>query len=281
MKTALFRCCVLSGLIFTFALVPATAFPIAGTDKIADKGQSVTASPNWPQGLIDVVNDPARTDGWNDWFSEWPNDVVHYQFHFAKTGQIDVTATSRINLLLKKFAAVRARELHVHLSPQQEPRGYGWVSSLPAGNGTPVMLSFGDQQRIDEWYQRLEGRRFGVMEFEGVPIAVPPTLTIYTRNPAVDLDRLKIPDNLTVMVGDVPRVFHVWKTKPKPKVETSINRKHKGESKPALRSAEATKPASPEDAALQDQIDHLEDFVAKRNQRLDGPAPSKAADPKS
>ncbi|MGC1274291.1 MAG: hypothetical protein WBC44_11340 [Planctomycetaceae bacterium] len=281
MNTRLARCCRRSGLLLALSLVPTTAFPIAGTDKIADKGQSVTASPNWPQGLVDVVNDPARTDGWNDWFSEWPNDVVHYQFQFAETGQINVTGTGQINLLLKKFAAVRASELHVHLSPQQEPRGYGWVSSLPAGNGTPVMLSFGDQQRIDEWYQCLGGRKFGVMEFEGVPVAVPLTLTIYTRHPAVDLDRLEIPDNLTVTVGDVPRVFHDWKTKPKPEVEIPINRKHQDESNPALRSVEATTPASPADEALQAQIERLEEFVAKRNQRLDGPAPPKAAEPKS
>ena len=268
-------------LLVVVVLLPATAFPAGGTSKIASNGQPVPAAEHWPAGLEAVVNDPARTDGWNAWFTEWPNDVVHYQHRFAAPEQTDVTATTRINALLKKFAAIRAGELHVHLSPQSEPRGYGWVSSLPEGNGTPVMLSIGNQQRIDEWYRRLGGEKFGVMEFTAAPVAVPPTLTIYTRNPAVDLDRLEIPDRLTVTVGGVPGVFHVSNVKPAPKATTTINRKHKGQAEPPPESSEKAKPAPAVDPALQKQIERLEEYVAKRNRRIDCPPPPTAVDSES
>jgi hypothetical protein len=31
-------------------------------------------------GSFDLVNDPLRTQGWNPWFSEWPNDMNFYAF---------------------------------------------------------------------------------------------------------------------------------------------------------------------------------------------------------
>ena len=129
----------------------------AGTAVVASAGRPVTPDPAWPEGLAAVVNAPARTDGWNPWFSEWPNDVNHYRYELETTDQA--------NVLLRAFAAVRAKGLRVRLSPSPEPRSLGWASTLPEGNGTAVVLSVGDQGRVDEWHARLPGGTFGRMEF--------------------------------------------------------------------------------------------------------------------
>ena len=245
------RLCVHSGLMIAVCLAPTAAFSAGGTAKIASEGQPVSPRPNWPEGLAAVVNDPGRTDGWNSWFTEWPNDVVHYQFRLANTDEV--------NALLRKFAKVQSENLRVHLSPLSEPRGFGWVSSLPEGNGTPVMLSLGDQEQIDDWFRRLPGGKFGVMEFEKTPIAVPPTLTLYTRNKAIDLDRLEIPENIEVSIGDLPRVFH--------KANTRSERE--AAQKPQT-TVEVEPTSDPDRAAeeLKKQIERLKALLAERKQRL-------------
>jgi hypothetical protein len=177
------------------------AYGAAGTSQIASKGSPVGEMSQWPAGVLALVNDPTRTDGWNDWFSEWPNDVNQYQFQVADVDQV--------NGLIAKLAEIKFKPVRVYLSPLKEPRGYGWVSSLPEGNDTAVMLSIGDQKRIDEWYRHLPEGRFGVMKFTSVPTAVPPTLTLFVRNKAIDLARLRIPENVEVSLRGIPRCFDI------------------------------------------------------------------------
>jgi hypothetical protein len=227
-------------------LAPAAAFGIAGTDKIATEGRPVAPGVNWPEGLAALVNDPARTDGWHDWFSEWPNDVVHYRFRAANTEEV--------NALLKKLAQVKANTLQVHLSPLPEPSGFGWVSSFPKHNGTPVVLSFGDQKTLDEWFQRLPNGKFGVMEFEKTPVAVPPTLTIYTRNKAIDLDRLDIPPALDVTAGDLPRLFH----------ESNLKQPPRKDQKPP-----AETDNDPAARAVKAETARIDAWLAARKQRIE------------
>lgn len=180
------------------------AFASGGTSVIASKGQKAHVAPGWPEGVDKLVNDNSRTSGWNSWFSEWPNDVNQYAF--------EIDSTTELNRLLVNLAAVKSKLKCVHLSYQPEPSTLGWVTRLPEGNKIPVLFSIGDQSRIDEWYKRVR-KPFGVMEFTGAPVAVPPTLTIFVRNEAVNLSELRIPAGIEVKAGAVPTVFHKSNTK--------------------------------------------------------------------
>src|SRR5262245_22020286 len=71
-----------------------------GTNTIATKGQSVTVSTAWPEGVDAIVNDPTRTSGWNSWFSEWPNDVNQYAF--------EITTIDDLNRLIEKLSATKS-----------------------------------------------------------------------------------------------------------------------------------------------------------------------------
>ena len=51
------------------------------------------------------------------------------------------------------------------------------------------------------------------VEFTAVPVAVPPTLTIFVQNEIVHLDQIKIPAGITVTMGGVPTLFHQFNTK--------------------------------------------------------------------
>jgi len=58
------------------------AMGMAGMDHVANKGQvysdAVAEQWEWPAGVMELVNDPLRTDGWLPWFSELPNDVNYF-----------------------------------------------------------------------------------------------------------------------------------------------------------------------------------------------------------
>lgn len=135
------------------------------------------------------MNDPTRTTGWNSWFSEWPNDVDQYA--------LEITTTDDLNRLIEKLSATKSEVRQIRLSYLKEPVGLGWVTSLPEGNHIAAIFSIGDQSRIDEWYKRVR-KPFGVMEFTAAPVAVPPTLTIFVQNEAVNFEQLKIPAGIIV-----------------------------------------------------------------------------------
>jgi hypothetical protein len=224
-----------------------TLFAAGGTAVIAAKGQPVTASPAWPEGVEDIVNDPTRTTGWNSWFSEWPNDVQQYAF--------EIKTTDDLNRLIERLAATKAEVRQIRLSHLPEPSGLGWVTQLPEGNKIAAIYSIGDQSRIDEWYKRVR-KPFGVMEFTAAPVAVPPTLTIFVRNKSVNLDELKIPREITVTSGYVPTVFHRFNTKDETKREAAAALKGaQNEGKEKL------------DPTAQDATDRIAAFLKKRDNK--------------
>lgn len=182
---------------------PAVLLGGGGTSIVAVKGHPVDVSDGWPAGVGELLNDPARTSGWNPWFTEWPNDLNHYAF--------DVGSVEDLNRLVEKLASIDSEVRQIRLSYLNEPKGLGWVTRLPEGNNIPVIFSIGDQSLIDEWYERVR-KPFGRMEFIATPIAVPPTLTIFVRNDSVDLHGLKVPEGIMVESGYVPAVFHRFNT---------------------------------------------------------------------
>ncbi|MEX0937611.1 MAG: hypothetical protein WDZ59_07100 [Pirellulales bacterium] len=180
-------------------LAPNAALAAGGTSIVATEGQAAHVSKAWPEGVAELVNDPVRTTGWNSWFTEWPNDVNQYA--------MEIKSTDDLNRLIRKLAAVESDLLQIRLSDLAEPKGLGWVTSVPEGNDIPVIFSIGDQERIDQWYAHVR-QPFGVMEFVAAPVAVPPTLTLFVQNEAVKLDELEIPEGISVTFGYVPTVFH-------------------------------------------------------------------------
>lgn len=171
--------------------------------KLTAPGQTAHVNDNWPRGIGEIVNDKSRTHGWNDWFSEWPSDVNQYAFKIASQDDLQ--------RLIQKLASVKG-EKRINLCLLSEPSGLGWVTSLDEGNNIPVMFSIGDQHRIDQWYGQVR-KPFGKIEFEDVPVAVPPTLTLFVGHKSIDLKGLEIPDSIQVQHGYVPTVFHKWNTK--------------------------------------------------------------------
>lgn len=174
-------------------------FAAAGTTTVASKGRETYVKPHWPDGVAAIVNDPARTSGWNNWFSEWPNDVNQYAFEIASTDDL--------NRLIAKLAAVNSELRQIHLSPLKEPEHLGGTHHLPKGNGISVIFSIGDQVQIDEWYKHVR-KPFGMIEFDGVPVAVPPSLTIFVQHKWCKLDEIKIPAGISVSAGYVPMGFY-------------------------------------------------------------------------
>lgn len=173
------------------------ALGIAGFDGVASEGQPVEEELGWPAKIVDLVNDPVRTVGWNFWFSECPNDVNHYAFAAKNTDDL--------NRLIKKLAATKAKGMAVQLSLGKEFPAGGF-SFLKPGNGIPAVLGFGNQVRINQWYVHLDDvepgvKKWGVHRYTAPPSAMPPTLTIYVEHPAVDLAKLKIPAEVNVVAS--------------------------------------------------------------------------------
>ena len=61
-------------------LLVSPLFAAGGTDSVAIEGRQAHVPESWPDGAGEIVNDPARTEGWNSWFTEWPSDVNQYAF---------------------------------------------------------------------------------------------------------------------------------------------------------------------------------------------------------
>ncbi len=202
LKLKLLFCVVLLG---TFAPLLRTANAAGGTDDIARPGNPVIIDlAPYPDGTKALVNHALRADGWRPWFTEWPNDVIHFSFD-AKTNE-------EAQAIVDAFAAIKARGKQVRLSAQQEPTNIGWVSRIPGGRKIPMLFTTGDQSTVDEWYKHVR-KPFGQIEFAAVPVAVPPTLTIFVGNPTVKLRELKIPRDVEVIHAMVPRKFQRWNDK--------------------------------------------------------------------
>ncbi len=175
---------------------PSVVWARAGFSPVAAQDQPLEDNGLWPVKMVDLLNDPSRTVGWNFWFSECPNDVNNYVF-VAKS-------TDDLNRILKKLAAVDAKGTTVVLALGKE-FPVGGFAFLKKGNNAAAVLAFGNQGIINQWYFRLkepEGepgvKKFGVHRYTEPPKAMPPTLTIYVENPAVNIERLSIPAEITV-----------------------------------------------------------------------------------
>lgn len=142
-------------------------------------GTSVTVPTTpWPEGVLELLNDPLRTYGWKRWFSEFPNDVESFEFA-AQTPR-------EVEHLVRKFTAIESPALRMVLVPE------AGRTRTPAGDrGTTVVVEFqiGNQAVVDHWLKH-QAARAG---FRIDPVACPPTLVLYAGHPSVNLTKLDIP----------------------------------------------------------------------------------------
>jgi len=191
------------GLTALCALLPFTqpARAMSGTTQVAWTGKPVAAVAEWPAGVLELVNDPLRGDGWNPWFSELPNDVNWYEFKIHNTDEV--------NQLIGKLAAIKATNVVVRLNAGTHAAKFEPAQAASAGGKTAVVFSIGSQQQLNDWYQRLPEtepgvRKFGVQIYKQAPVASPPTLTVYAGCDAIDLEKLKVPASVQVVSDSRP-----------------------------------------------------------------------------
>ncbi len=134
---ALFKTLALSLLLLSLAA--RAAYGIAGFSSVASQGQPVKEEPGWPAKVVDLINDPVRTVGWNFWSSECPNAVNHYAFAAKNTADL--------NRLIKVLSAAKAKGATVALALGKAggfsflKPGYNIpISSVPPDCRTPARL---------------------------------------------------------------------------------------------------------------------------------------------
>src|SRR5688500_7364686 len=116
-------------------LTPSVSFGISGSRPVAWPGQAVLDDTGWPRGALELINDPARTEGWNPWFSGWPNDVHYYLF---KTSTAD-----DVNRLIRRLAAIQTN-VHLKLNPASEAGALAFTTGMKKGNGHAVVFALGN-----------------------------------------------------------------------------------------------------------------------------------------
>src|ERR1051325_9050830 len=119
-----------------------SVWAMSSTSEVATPGHPVIAEAGWPAGVVDLLNDPARTYGWNCWFTEWPNDVNHYEFK--------IEGSADVNRLLQKLSTIQAPRLRVQLNPQREAGSFGFTGRIDPKHHTAGLFFLGNQHRIDD-----------------------------------------------------------------------------------------------------------------------------------
>jgi hypothetical protein len=172
-----------------------SAIAMSSTEQVAWSGKLIQPVAGWPDGTLKLINDASRTDGWNHWFSQLPNDVNHYGFVFHSTEDL-----SRV---MESFAAIKSTNLTVSLDPNRQAASSDLSQDPKLGRRLVAVLALGNQTVLDGWYKNLKEvrpgvRKFGVHEYIEPPVALTPTFTLYVGNPVVDLEKVNIPPHVKV-----------------------------------------------------------------------------------
>ncbi len=77
----------------------------------ANSGTPVSTSTaerlGWPDGVLDVLNDPSRRDGWNTMAAESANDLHRYELW--------IESTEELQNLVDRFSKIQSNRLKVAL----------------------------------------------------------------------------------------------------------------------------------------------------------------------
>ncbi len=181
------------------------AFAIAGTDQVASPGKPVTleeaAQYLWPVGVLEFINDPARTTGWNSWFSGTSSHVNNYLYR--------VKSTADANRLIAKFAQISVPKQQLVLAFGMGPTSVGIGQVVPEDGENGAMFDIGSQKKLDDWfYQQASNRGINTITKQP-PQVQPPTLHLYVHNRAIDLTKLEIPPWVEVSAAYEPPVGYV------------------------------------------------------------------------
>jgi hypothetical protein len=177
-----------------------TVLGVASITQVAYTNRAVAPESGWPEGTLALINDPARTVGWNPWFSELPNDVNYYAF--------EPRSMDDVNRLVARLAGIKGTTVHLRLNPDAEAARIGYTGDFKWPSNTAAVLAIGNQATLDHWFQRQSEtrpgvRKFGLSELSKPPMALPPTLTLYTGQPVVNLQTLQVPKGVT-LAADIP-----------------------------------------------------------------------------
>ncbi len=147
--------------------------------------REIAAQYAWPAGTLDLVNDPARVEGWHPIFSECPNDSQTFGYR--------LDSTREANRLLKVLAQVKGERPAVLLDPKAEFR---W--DRHARVGYEATFAVGSRKVLEEWWRRLPGGKFGVHVYKEAPKARPPQFTLFVGSEKIALEQLRVPRELPV-----------------------------------------------------------------------------------
>lgn len=161
----------------------------SGASQIAWPGQPVQADTGWPAGALELINDPARTEGWNPWFSGTPSDVRYFAFK--------LTNPEDANRLIHRLASIQA-DVQLLLSPDPEPVRLAFTTVLKPGNGHGALLSLGNQHVLNKWSAVAAKYPQKPQLAVSNAIAQPPVLTLFVGHPMIDLKKLNVPRHLKV-----------------------------------------------------------------------------------
>lgn len=176
-------------------VIGVSVFGAAGTDTLAWKGKKTSVSEGWPQGAGDLVNDRARTEGWKNWFSGMCDSPSNFAF--------EIENTEDLNRLLEKLAAMQCETKELWLDRRSDVREYRSGPDPRKGNQPAVVLQIGDQLELDHYLKNRTGREedlwiiLGDKEVDHLKVG-PPRMLIHIQNPAVNLEKLHIPEGVTL-----------------------------------------------------------------------------------
>ncbi|MEM7681214.1 MAG: hypothetical protein AAF288_04585 [Planctomycetota bacterium] len=173
-----------------------SAMGAAGTSQIAWEGHPVAEERArqkvWPTGVLAVVNDPCRTLGVWPWFTECPNDVEQYVLVPASTEELQRVLTA--------FAQIEGSK-RVELHPGDRVRRIGFGMDIDEDMRAAAVFSIGSQPVMDAWFDRLEGGKWGVHQYDAPPKAQPPTLALYVGHELLGLESLRLSPEWEVRPG--------------------------------------------------------------------------------
>ncbi len=141
-----------------------------------------------PEGALALINDARRVQGRHPWFSELPNASRFLDY--------EIKSINDVNQLVALLAAIKGPVV-LELSPQPN-------DGTPDAKKRPTVgaqLAITSQGELDAWFNHQSPEKREKFQTEKRPVAGPPTLTIYTAHPAVDLKKLAVPANVTLVSG--------------------------------------------------------------------------------
>lgn len=168
------------------SIAPASALYMVMRHGREPVSQEMADQHGFSDELRALVNLPSRSECWEPFFSECPNDVLHFGFRFK--------GTQEVNQLLERVNFKGKDRVTLLLSPEPS---YHWDQE----DQTPYDAHFvlGSQKILDEWWKELPDGRFGVHVYPKPPAAVAPTLALFVGSGHVNLAQLRVPKGSVVL----------------------------------------------------------------------------------